>query len=73
MHDGTLAARFADAIVLLDRGAVEASGPPEAVLTGERLAAFGIEAHVFREAGHLMAAAESSLPGAWRVCFERIR
>jgi iron complex transport system ATP-binding protein len=65
MHDLTLAARFADAIVLLNRGAVEAFGPPEAVLTEARLAAaFGIAARVFREAGHLLVVAESSLPGA---------
>jgi iron complex transport system ATP-binding protein len=65
MHDLTLAARFADAIVLLNRGAVEAFGPPEAVLTEARLAgAFGIGARVFREAGHLVVVAESSLPGA---------
>jgi iron complex transport system ATP-binding protein len=65
MHDLTLAARFADAIVLLNRGAIEAFGPPEAVLTEARLAgAFGIGARVFREAGHLVVVAESSLPGA---------
>jgi iron complex transport system ATP-binding protein len=65
MHDLTLAARFADAIVLLNRGGVEAFGPPEAVLTEARLAtAFGIAARVFREAGHLLVVAESSLPGA---------
>jgi len=65
MHDLTLAARFADAIVLLHRGKVEAFGPPETVLTEERLAAiFGIRAQVVRQAGKLTVMAESPLPEA---------
>ncbi|WP_262029140.1 ABC transporter ATP-binding protein [Microvirga sp. Mcv34] len=65
MHDLTLAARFADDIVLLDRGRVEASGPPAAVLTEERLAAiFGIRAQVLELAGGLLVLAERPLEGA---------
>ncbi|MGO4525763.1 ABC transporter ATP-binding protein [Microvirga sp. 2MCAF35] len=65
MHDLTLAARFADDIVLLHRGKVESSGPPETVLTEERLAAiFGIRAQVLRQAGNLMVVAESPLQEA---------
>lgn len=39
VHDLTLAAQFADRLVLLDRGRVAADGPPSEVLTVERLAA----------------------------------
>jgi iron complex transport system ATP-binding protein len=47
MHDLALAARFADEIVLLGRGVVQASGRPSAVLTEALLAEnFGIEARV---------------------------
>ncbi|EIM29293.1 ABC transporter ATP-binding protein [Microvirga lotononidis] len=64
MHDLTLAARFADDIVLLQRGRVEAFGPPATVLTEERLAAiFGIRAQVLTRAGGLLVVAESPLPG----------
>lgn len=63
MHDLTLAARFADEIVLLEKGAIVASGRPEAVLTPERLAAsFGIQAHVSHENGKLVVVAEHPLP-----------
>jgi iron complex transport system ATP-binding protein len=47
MHDLALAARFADAVVLLDAGRIAASGPPGSVLSADRLAGvFGIEARV---------------------------
>ncbi|WP_114945384.1 ABC transporter ATP-binding protein [Microvirga calopogonii] len=63
MHDLTLAARFADDIVLLHQGKAEASGSPGTVLTEERLAAiFGIRAKVLRQSGSLTIVAESPLP-----------
>jgi iron complex transport system ATP-binding protein len=63
MHDLTLAARFADRIVLLDRGHVVASGNPESVLTQAQLAAsFGIAAHVSHEGGQFIVVAERPLP-----------
>ncbi|WP_414472479.1 ABC transporter ATP-binding protein [Microvirga sp. M2] len=64
MHDLTLAARFADEIILLNRGKVAASGRPEEVLTEEGLAAhFGIQAHVSHDGGHLIVVADRPLPG----------
>jgi iron complex transport system ATP-binding protein len=65
MHDLSLAARFADMIVLLNQGKIEAFGPPEAVLTEARLGAiFGIRARVLRQAGRLVVVAESPIPDA---------
>ncbi len=44
LHDLHLAARFFPRVVLVDRGAVVADGPPETVLSSERLrAVFGID------------------------------
>jgi iron complex transport system ATP-binding protein len=37
MHDLTLASQFADRLLLLDRGRVEADGTPREVLSGERI------------------------------------
>jgi iron complex transport system ATP-binding protein len=45
MHDLTLAARFADRVVVMDRGTIVADGAPAEALSTARLAAvFGIEA-----------------------------
>jgi iron complex transport system ATP-binding protein len=45
MHELTLAARFCDRLVLLDKGRVVADGPPTAVLdTANLRAVYGIEA-----------------------------
>jgi iron complex transport system ATP-binding protein len=45
MHDLSLAARFADRVLVMDRGALVADGAPTQALTSERLAeVFGIEA-----------------------------
>jgi iron complex transport system ATP-binding protein len=44
VHDLNLAARFADQIVLLDRGSVVANGAPADVLTPDRIRdVFGVE------------------------------
>lgn len=63
MHDLTLAARFADDVVLLSHGAIGAHGPPAEVLTEARLASgFGIEAHIAHEDGRLIVIADRPLP-----------
>ena len=63
MHDLALASRFADRIVLLDRGRAVAAGAPEAVLTAGRLeAVFGIEAVVSLGADGLAITARRALP-----------
>jgi iron complex transport system ATP-binding protein len=65
MHDLTLAARFADDIVLLHQGKIEVFGPPETVLTAARLAAiFGIRAQILGQADGLVVVAERPLPDA---------
>jgi iron complex transport system ATP-binding protein len=47
VHDLALAARFADRIVVMDRGRIVAQGEPRAVLTPERIAeVFGVEAEI---------------------------
>jgi iron complex transport system ATP-binding protein len=47
MHDLTLAAQYADHLVLLDHGRVAAAGAPREVLTAERVAThFGADVHV---------------------------
>ncbi|MGO4570667.1 ABC transporter ATP-binding protein [Microvirga sp. 2TAF3] len=63
MHNLTLAARFADYIVLLDHGRVRAHAPPAEVLTEAQLAAsFGIAAHIAHEEGGLVVVADRPLP-----------
>jgi iron complex transport system ATP-binding protein len=50
-HDLALAARFADRIVIMDRGRLIAAGDPREVLTVERIAAvFGVEAFMVDDA-----------------------
>lgn len=50
LHDLALAARFCDRVLLLDGGELVAAGPPQEVLTGERLReVFGIEAELDRD------------------------
>jgi iron complex transport system ATP-binding protein len=50
-HDLALAARFADHIVIMDRGRLVADGTPRDVLTAERIAAvFGVEAFMVDDA-----------------------
>jgi iron complex transport system ATP-binding protein len=67
MHDLTLAARFADEIVLLNQGSVAASGSPDSVLTEERIAAnFGIRAHISWDGEYLVVVADRPLPEAGR-------
>lgn len=54
MHDLSLAARFADVVVLLDRGRVIATGTPAQALEAPRLAeVFGVEAVVSERDGVL--------------------
>jgi iron complex transport system ATP-binding protein len=51
-HDLSLAARFADRIVIMDRGRLVADGAPREVLTVERIATvFGVEAVITDTAG----------------------
>jgi len=51
LHDLGLAARYCDRLILLDRGRVAADGPPDAVLSPDRLAAvYGITAFTARDA-----------------------
>lgn len=59
-HDLTLAARYADAIVLMDRGTVRVHGAPEIVLTPPHLAdSFGIVARVMMDDGRPVIIAEN--------------
>ena len=51
VHDLALAARFADRIVVMERGRLVADGAPREVLTPERIAAvFGVEAVMAEDA-----------------------
>lgn len=52
LHDLTMAARYCDRLLLIDGGRLVADGPPETVLTEDRLAAvYGIRALVERREG----------------------
>ena len=52
LHDLTLAAQYADRLVLLDRGRVIADGPPDAVLSEETISSlYGASVRVIREDG----------------------
>jgi iron complex transport system ATP-binding protein len=63
VHDLNLSARFADQVVVLDRGEVRAAGPPREVLTRELLReVYRIEADVARDAdGEVTVTARRSL------------
>ena len=51
-HDLTLATRFADRVLVLDRGAVAACGPPAEALTPDLLRrVFNVEALTFEAGG----------------------
>jgi iron complex transport system ATP-binding protein len=55
LHDLGLAARWCSRLVLMQAGEVVADGPPEAVLTPDRLrAVYGVEVHLAREAEGLI-------------------
>jgi iron complex transport system ATP-binding protein len=65
MHDLALAARFADEILLMNRGALAAAGPPVKVLTERGLReSFGIEARVMTADGDLVITAQRPSTGA---------
>lgn len=52
LHDLTMAARYCDRIILLDRGAIVADGAPGTVLTPDSLrAVYGIEVRIERHDG----------------------
>jgi iron complex transport system ATP-binding protein len=68
MHDLALAARFADEVLLLDKGRLEAKGSPSDVLTEARLAeSFGIEARVDVADGELILTARRPLAASERM------
>ena len=50
IHDLSLAARYCDRLILIDRGMARCKGSPEQVLSPENLAAvFNVEAHLYRD------------------------
>jgi iron complex transport system ATP-binding protein len=60
VHDLALAARFADCVVVMDRGQIVAAAPPNEVLSSEHIATvFGVEAV-------LLDASEGTIPIARR-------
>ncbi|MEY2447052.1 MAG: cobalamin transport system ATP-binding protein [Acidimicrobiaceae bacterium] len=55
MHDLTLAAQYAESLVLLDRGAVVTSGTPDVVLTEDNLSRYyGARVRVVRDGGTIV-------------------
>jgi iron complex transport system ATP-binding protein len=55
VHDLALAARYADRVLVLEKGRLSADGPPETVLSAERIAAvFGVEADMVRIGGRTL-------------------
>lgn len=55
LHDLGLAGRWCSRLILIDRGAIVADGPPEAVLSAERLRqVYGVEAYFGRAAGKMI-------------------
>ena len=51
VHDLTLASRFADRILVMERGRLNAQGPAREVLTPDRIASvFGVEAEIIDSA-----------------------
>lgn len=50
IHDLSLAARYCDRLILIDKGRARCKGSPEQVLSPENLAAvFNVEAHLYRD------------------------
>lgn len=63
LHDLSLAARYCGRVALLKDGRTLADGPPEAVLSSERLAAaYGIDARLVRVDGLPLVVTASELP-----------
>jgi len=62
LHDLSLAARYADRLVMMDGGRIVAEGSPEVVLTRETLAAtFGIRARIDTVEGQLVVTPQAAL------------
>jgi iron complex transport system ATP-binding protein len=62
VHDLTLAARFADRVLVMDRGRIVAEAPPGDALSPDRLAAvFGIEAAMVNLGGGMVPLAQRPL------------
>jgi iron complex transport system ATP-binding protein len=65
MHDLALAARFSDRIMVMNEGAIVASGPPREALSPEILAGvFGVEADLLEIDGAYVPIARRTLPQA---------